>query len=134
MFKASNIWCMSIINIIFLKHFDMFVVKATDDLRKLFVPWRTFLGIVLFFNGWLREIVFSSTNNLQDFFYSSTNLRLRKLWCMELDFLIFLILFIHGVCDKMSNRNIPNPNEQNRQLLSMGYSKTNGWWEMLLSM
>ena len=27
---------------------------------------------------------------------------------------ILLIVFIHEFCDKMSNRNIPNPNEHNR--------------------
>ena len=37
---------------------------------------------------------------------------------MELDFLILSIVFIHEVCDKMSNSNIPDPNEQNRQLLA----------------
>ena len=37
---------------------------------------------------------------------------------MELDFLRFLIVFIHEVCDKMSNRNIPDPNEENRQLIA----------------
>ena len=28
------------------------------------------------------------------------------------------IVFIHEVCDKMSNSNIPNPDEENRQLLA----------------
>ena len=37
---------------------------------------------------------------------------------MELDFLILLIVFIHEFCDKMSNRNNPDPNEHNRQLLA----------------
>ena len=37
---------------------------------------------------------------------------------MELDFLIFSIVFIHEVCDKMSNINNPDPNEHNRQLLA----------------
>ena len=37
---------------------------------------------------------------------------------MELDFLRLSIVFIHEVCDKMSNRNIPDPNEHNRQLLA----------------
>ena len=37
---------------------------------------------------------------------------------MELDLLILLIVFIHKVCEKMSNSNIPDPNEQNRQLLA----------------
>ena len=36
---------------------------------------------------------------------------------MEIDFLISIIL-IQALYDKMSNRNIPNPNEQNRQLLA----------------
>ena len=37
---------------------------------------------------------------------------------MELGFLRLSIVFIHEFCDKMSNRNIPNPNESNRQLLA----------------
>ena len=36
---------------------------------------------------------------------------------MDLDFLRLSIVFIHEVCDKMSNNNIPDPNEQNRQFL-----------------
>ena len=96
----------------------MFSIEATYGLWKLFIPRRTVSGIVLFFNGWLQEIVFSSTDNLRDFFYSSTNLRLRKLWCMELDFLRLSIVFIHEVCEKMSNRNIPDPNKNNWQLLA----------------
>ena len=36
---------------------------------------------------------------------------------MELDFLRLSIVFIHEVYDKMSNSNIPDPNEYNRQLL-----------------
>ena len=31
------------------------------------------------------------------------------------------IVFIHEVCDKMSNRNNPDPNEHNRQLLAKLY-------------
>ena len=38
---------------------------------------------------------------------------------MELDFLRLSIVFIHEVCDKMSNRNIHDPNENNRQLLAI---------------
>ena len=37
---------------------------------------------------------------------------------MELDFLRQLVIFIHEVCDKISNRNIPDPNEDNQQLLA----------------
>ena len=37
---------------------------------------------------------------------------------MELDFSILSIVFINEVCDKMSNSNIPDPNEQNRQFLA----------------
>ena len=37
---------------------------------------------------------------------------------MEPEFLRLLIVFIHEVCDKMSNSNIPDPNEHNRQLLA----------------
>ena len=33
-------------------------------------------------------------------------------------FLILSTIFIHEVCDKMSNRNILDPNEHNRQLLA----------------
>ena len=34
MFKVSNIRRRAIINIIFFKHFDMFVVEETDDLQN----------------------------------------------------------------------------------------------------
>ena len=37
---------------------------------------------------------------------------------MELDFLILSIVLIDEVCDKMSNRNILDPNEDNQQLLA----------------
>ena len=37
---------------------------------------------------------------------------------MEVDFLRLSIVFIHEFCDKMSNINIPNPNEENQQLLT----------------
>ena len=96
----------------------MFSIEVIDGLRKLFIPLHMVSGIVLFFNGRLWESFFSSIYNLQDFFYSSTNLHLRKLWCVELYFLILSIVFIHEFCDKISNRNIPDPNEHNRQLLA----------------
>ena len=44
---------------------------------------------------------------------------------MELDFLILLIVFIHKVCDKMSNRNIPDPNKNNQQLLARIWMQQN---------
>ena len=95
------------------------ICSLMDDLQKLFVPRRTFSGIVLFFNGWLWEFFFSSTDNLLRIFYSSTSLRLTKCWCMELDFLRQSVIFINEVYDKMSNRlNILDPNEDNRQLLA----------------
>ena len=86
-----------------------------------------FSGIVLFFNGWLREIFISSTESLWEIFissteilwglfYSSTNLHFRNAW--NLIFLILSIVFIHKVCDKMSNIYNPDPNEHNRQLLA----------------
>ena len=37
---------------------------------------------------------------------------------MEHDFLRLAIVFVHEVCDKMSNRNNPDPNEHNRQFLA----------------
>ena len=37
---------------------------------------------------------------------------------MELDFLRLPIVLIHEACEKISNRNIPDPNENNRQLLA----------------
>ena len=37
---------------------------------------------------------------------------------MEVDFLRLSIVFIHEVCDKMSNRNILDPNENNPQFLA----------------
>ena len=36
---------------------------------------------------------------------------------MQLDFLISIV-FIQSICEKMSNSNIPDLNEQNRQLLA----------------
>ena len=41
-----------------------------------------------------------------------------------IDFLRFLIVFIHEFCDKISNRNIPDPNEHNRQLLARLWDAT----------
>ena len=38
---------------------------------------------------------------------------------MELDFLIKPVIFIHEFCEKMSNRNIPDPKEDTRQLLAI---------------
>ena len=96
----------------------MFAIEATDNLRKLFIPQRTVWGIVLFFDGRFVELFFSSTNNLPRIFYSSTSLCLTKCWCVELVFLRQPVIFINEVCDKMSNRNIPDPNEDNRQLLA----------------
>ena len=114
MFKGLNIRRMSIININCFKHFDMFVVEAMDDLRKLFVPRRTFSGIVLFFNRRLWEFFFSSIDILPRIFYSSASLHLTKFICMELDSLKQLVIFINEFCDKMSNRlYILNPNEDN---------------------
>ena len=122
MFKALNIRRMSIININCFKHFNMFVVEATDDLRKLFVPQWTFSGIVLFFNGRLWEFFFIDRHfagNFLFFVFSSFDKTLMHGWCVELEFLIQLVIFINEVYDKMSNRlNIPDPNEDNRQLLA----------------
>ena len=95
---------------------------------KLFVPRGTIWENYLFLDGRFQELFysstggcgnfFSSTDSLLGIFYSSTSLRLTKCWCTELDFLIQPVIFIHEVCDKMSNRNIPDPNENNRQLLA----------------
>ena len=44
---------------------------------------------------------------------------------MELDFLRQLVIFINGVYEKMSNRlNIPDPNEDNRELLARLWDAT----------
>ena len=43
---------------------------------------------------------------------------------MKLDFLRFSIVFIHKVCDKMSNNNIHDPNKHNRQLLTRLWDAT----------
>ena len=83
------------------------IYSSTDGLRNCFILQRA-----------VRGILFSSIEKLREFFYSSTNLCLRKLWCVELNFLILLIVFIHEVCDKMSNRNIHDPNEHNWEFLS----------------
>ena len=95
----------------------MFAIEVTDGLRKLFIPQRRF-----------EELFYSSTGGCGKLFFFNRQFAgiflffdkppLRKLWCMELDFLIFLTVFIHEVCDKISNRNIPNPNEHSRQLLA----------------
>ena len=119
MFKVSNIRCMSIININCFKHSDLFVVEAKDGLQKLFIPRRTFSGIVLFFNGRLWEFFFSSIDSLPGIFYSLTSLCLTKCWCVELDCLRQLVIFIHEVCEKMSNSIIPDPNKHNPQLLAI---------------
>ena len=113
MFKVSNIRCRAIINIIFFKHFNMFVIEASDDLRNYLFLDRRFEELFYSLTTGLGNF-FSSTDSLREFFYSSTNHLLRKLWCVELYFLIFLIVFIHKVCYKMSNRNIPDPNGYNQ--------------------
>ena len=117
MFKASNIWRMSIININCFKHFDMFFIEATDNLFKLFVSWWTFSGIVLFFNGRLWEFFFIDrqfAGNFLFFYFSPFDkMLMRGTW-----FLRQPVIFINKACDKISNRNIPNPNEDNRQLLA----------------
>ena len=75
MFKVSNIRRMAIININCFKHFDMFVVEEMDDLRKLFVPRRTFSGIVLSLNGRVWEFLFFIDRQFAEnflFFYFSS--------------------------------------------------------------
>ena len=54
---------------------------------------------------------------------------------MELDFLRQPVIFINEVCDKMSNTNIPDPNEDNRQFPARLWdaAKQRGW-KMLLYM
>ena len=56
-------------------------------------------------------------DGLHKLFYSLRN-SLWKYWWVELDFLRLLIVFIQDFCEKISNRNIPDPNEQNWQFLS----------------
>ena len=101
----------------------MFAIEVTDCLHKLFIPQWTVCRNWLFLDGWFEELFYSSTaglgnffsltDSLREFLYSLKNHCLRKMWCMELDFLIFSIVFIHKVCDKMSNSNIPYSNEEN---------------------
>ena len=77
MFKASNIQRISIININCFKHFDMFVVEATDDCENY-----------LLIDGHFQELFYSSTgscgiffstiDSLPGIFYSSTSLHLTK--------------------------------------------------------
>ena len=112
----------------------MFSIEVTNGLWKLFIPWQIVCRNCLFHDGQFEELFYSSTtglgnlfssiNNLREFFYSLTNHHLRNLWCVELDFLIFSIVFIHEVCDKMSNSNIPDPNEENQQLLGRLWDAT----------
>ena len=83
------------------------VYSSMDGLRNCFILRRTVCGIIFFFDKQFGE-----------FFYSSTNHHLRKYWCVDVDLLGLSIVFIHEVCDKISNSNIPYPNEQNQQLFS----------------
>ena len=46
MFKASNIRHQAIINLIFFKHFGVFVVEVTDDLRNYLFLDRRFAKII----------------------------------------------------------------------------------------
>ena len=111
----------------------MFAIEVTDSLQKLFIPWQTIWGIVIFFNGKLQEIFFSLTNSLQEYFFSSKNLCLRKLWCMELEFLTFLIVFIHEFCNKMSNRKIMiQMNTIDSCLLDYGMQQNEGVMENVI--
>ena len=52
---------------------------------------------------------------------------------MELDFLRLSIVFIHEVCDKMSNRNIPDPNKTTDNcLLNYGMQRNEGVMENVI--
>ena len=101
----------------------MFAIEGMEGLWKLFIPRHTIWGIVLFFDNWFWEFFFFD-RQFAGIFYSSTNRRLRNLWCVELDFSILSIVFINEVCDKMSNSNIPDPNEENWQLLTRLWDTT----------
>ena len=63
MFKVSNIRRMSIININCFKHFDMFVIEATDDYENY-----------LFLDGRFQELFYSSTGGCGNFFSSIDSL------------------------------------------------------------
>ena len=52
---------------------------------------------------------------------------------MELDFLILSIVFIYEVCEKMSNSNNPNPNEEiDNCLLDYGMQRNEGVMENVI--
>ena len=99
------------------KHFDMFVVEATDNLRNY-----------LFLDGRFQELFYSSTGSCRIFFFFDRQFAgiflffdkplFEKILMHGTWFLILSIVFIHEFCDKMSNRNIPNPNKNNRQLFA----------------
>ena len=78
MFKVLNIRHMSIININFFKHLNMFVVEATDDCENyLFLDGR-FQEMFYSSMGGCGNFCFSSIDSLPGIFYSSNSLRLTK--------------------------------------------------------
>ena len=95
----------------------MFSIEVKYGLRKWFIPQWTVWGVIYSSTADCRNFV-SSSYSLWEFFYSSSHLCLKKLWCMELYFLILLIVFIHEVSNKISNSNIPDPKKHNRHFLA----------------
>ena len=80
--------------------------------RNCFILQWAVVGIFFFID---RQFA----GNFLFFDFSPFDKTLMHGWCMELDFLRQLVIFINEVYDKMSNRlNILDPNEDNRQLLA----------------
>ena len=111
----------------------MVTMFISSDIRKQmnykYKHFLTFRHVCYRSDKQFAEIIYSSTDGLRNCFILQQEVMGKKkffsrLWCMELDFLILLIVFIHKVCDRMSNRNIPDPNEYNLQLLARLWNAT----------
>ena len=113
----SNIRRRAIININFFKTFRHFCCKSdgrftkiicssTDVFRNCFILQRAVVGF------FLQQTVCG------DFFILWQTFVWENCDAWNLIFLRLSIVFIHEFCDKMSNRNIPNPNKKNWQFLA----------------
>ena len=102
----------------------MFSIEASICLWKLFSPQQNVWGIVLFFENQCGNFLFLRHTICGNFFI----LRQTSIWencdAWNLIFLRYSIVFIHKFCDKMSSRNIPDPNEHNQQLLARLWDAT----------
>ena len=84
------------------------ICSSADVFKNSFILQQAVVGIFFFID---RQFA----RNFLFFNFSPFDETLMCGWCVELDFLRQLIIFINEFYDKMSNiLNIPDPNEDNR--------------------